>query len=162
MVLHSAEAALIPYIQQFVERQQIVEQALRELRPEFLLSFDDYFDWIMQNPASNPDSGYWGEHRAWRYSIHGHGCRLTHIETGEPLDWNPPNVDVFNLWFFKRWLEWALTQEHLEPVLQEWHRQQTYLDDGIKLILERLEQEGILWSTSIPGHGTGYALVETI
>src|SRR5688572_17128800 len=40
-------------------------------------------------------SGVWHdrENSEWRYFLHGSGCRLTHTQTGEPIDWDCPDVN---------------------------------------------------------------------
>jgi len=44
----------------------------------------------------------------WEYFFHGNGCLLTHQMTGEVIDWDAPNVKVFDSWKFIYWLEWVI------------------------------------------------------
>jgi hypothetical protein len=156
MALHPVEAALIPYIRQFVERQKIVERALRELRPDFFLRFlnaADYFAWRRNNPISTPQAGDWGGRQEWHYFIHGGGCRLTHAETGDMLDWDAPDVDVFD------WLEWALTQENVAPDLRLWTEISSYdLGEQLKIAVQHLVDHAVLKDVHA---GIRYVLVNT-
>lgn len=56
-----------------------------------------------------PDKGVWKDRdgNEWEYYLHGMGCRLTNIRTGEPIDWEC-NVPALEVWFFLQYLEWQL------------------------------------------------------
>jgi len=58
-----------------------------------------------------PQSGVWrnGENSEWRYFLHGSGCRLTNIQTGEPIDWDCPDVNKYDKWKFMFHLMWQLS-----------------------------------------------------
>ena len=58
-----------------------------------------------------PQSGVWqdNEDNEWRYFLHGGGCRLTNIKTGEPIDWDCPDVNSYDRYKFFYHLEWQLT-----------------------------------------------------
>jgi hypothetical protein len=83
-----------------------------------------------------PQSGIWRdrENNEWRYFLHGSGCRLTNINTGEPIDWNCPDVNKYDQWKFMFHLMWQLSSSEradklistniwarnsLEPLLDE-------------------------------------------
>jgi len=56
-------------------------------------------------------SGTWrdGETSEWRYFLHGSGCRLTNMKTGEPIDWDCPDVKKYDKWKFMFHLMWQLS-----------------------------------------------------
>jgi len=56
-------------------------------------------------------SGVWrdNENNEWRYFLHGGSCRLTNIKTGEPIDWNCPDVNSYDRHKFFDHLEWQMT-----------------------------------------------------
>ena len=58
-----------------------------------------------------PQEGVWrdGENNEWRYFLHGSGCRLTNIKTGEPIDWDCPDVNKYDKWKFMFLLIWQLS-----------------------------------------------------
>jgi hypothetical protein len=58
-----------------------------------------------------PQRGIWrdSEQNEWEYSLHGGGCQLRNIETGEPIDWDAPNVNSYTLMFFERHLLWQMS-----------------------------------------------------
>ena len=83
-----------------------------------------------------PQGGVWhdGENNEWRYFLHGSGCRLTNVKTGEPIDWDCPDVHKYNKWKFMFHLIWQLSSSErgdklistniwarnsLEPLLDE-------------------------------------------
>jgi Domain of unknown function (DUF6896) len=58
-----------------------------------------------------PQTGIWrdGENNEWRYFLHGSGCRLTNTQTGEPIDWDCPDVNKYDKWKFMFHLLWQLS-----------------------------------------------------
>ena len=58
-----------------------------------------------------PQIGIWrdNENNEWRYSLHGGGCRLTNIKTGEPIDWDCPDVNSYDRYKFTYHLEWQIS-----------------------------------------------------
>jgi hypothetical protein len=57
-----------------------------------------------------PQIGTWVDDDAgvWKYFLHGGGCKLTNTATGEPIDWDCPDVLSFDPWKFRPHLEWQL------------------------------------------------------
>jgi hypothetical protein len=55
--------------------------------------------------------GTWkdSENNEWRYFLHGGGCRLTNLETGEPIDWDCPDTNSYDKHKFFYHLEWQMT-----------------------------------------------------
>jgi hypothetical protein len=58
-----------------------------------------------------PQSGIWRdrENNEWRYFLHGSGCRLTNVNTGEPIDWDCPDISKYDKWKFMFHLMWQLS-----------------------------------------------------
>lgn len=56
-------------------------------------------------------SGIWydNEKNEWKYFLHGSGCRLTNVKTGEPIDWDCPDVNRYDTWKFMFHLMWQLS-----------------------------------------------------
>jgi hypothetical protein len=102
-------------IQKYIDRQLIVLAAIKDLRPKFLLNTTPaealYLAALEAQVDGIPDVGYWGDENEWSYHIHGGGCRLIHTVTEEPIDWNAPNPEVFDLFSFLKHLEWEMEQE---------------------------------------------------
>src|SRR5262249_47994955 len=54
-------------------------------------------------------TGIWkGE---WQHYFHGHGCRLTHVLTGEPFDWDASDPRQFRPGEFIAHLQWRLENQ---------------------------------------------------
>jgi len=65
--------------------------------------------------------GKWG--KDWKFFFHGGGCCITNLDTGEPIDWNGPDPQSFDPYFFIRHLEWRLSHESRLPLLQDYIQQ---------------------------------------
>jgi hypothetical protein len=61
--------------------------------------------------------GQWGSE--WHFFFHGGGCRLTHQRTKEPIDWNGPDPNSIDPFFFITHLDWRLEQGHELPLLRQ-------------------------------------------
>lgn len=55
--------------------------------------------------------GTWrdSEENEWDYSLHGGGCLLTSVKTGEPIDWDCPDVNAYNTFKFMKHMFWQLS-----------------------------------------------------
>ena len=55
--------------------------------------------------------GIWrdDENNEWQYFLHGGGCRLTNMKTGEPIDWDCPDLNSYDKYKFLHHLEWQLS-----------------------------------------------------
>jgi DNA-directed RNA polymerase subunit L len=76
----------------------------------------------------------------WEYFAHGNGCRLTHLQTGERIEWDGPNPKVFDIHWFLYHLDWRLINETTDPYVKacnEWF-------DGQKADLDII-QKSIYW-----------------
>jgi hypothetical protein len=120
-VLHS----LIAY---FVERQRLVGLALLELRPRFVsfggqdkfLGIDvaPYLEAYYERESRASQKGIWK--KDWEHWIHGMGCRLTHLQTGEPIEWDAPNLRELDLGWFDNHLRWRLEKEPHDPSIKRY------------------------------------------
>lgn len=135
---------ILTMIATYIARQQLACEALAELRPDkiviarMLAEGDDNLEELLSVAEWNKDapySGFWNRYGNWRYSIHGNGCRLMNLETGEPLDWDAPDKEVFDLYFFVNWFMWVIKQEQQARDITE---------AVIKPIIAELEAEGYL------------------
>jgi|GEM_PF-4123426 len=104
-------------IQRYVERQQLVYDIIQKLHPDFLLchklktATDAETHQILDMVKSYkdvPQSGFWGVNNEWQYFFHGGGCRLVHTVTKEPIDWDPPDITIFDLHKFKPYVVWSI------------------------------------------------------
>lgn len=111
--------AMLGFIDRFIERQQLVLEVLRDTWPHILIitgqegERSTFLD-ALENRDSTPQSGFWGENQEWDYFIHGMGCRLRHVETGEPIEWDSPDLQRFDRFWFTDWLMWAITQSGVD------------------------------------------------
>ena len=58
-----------------------------------------------------PQHGIWHDHEQneWKYFLHGGGCRLVNYKTGEPIDWDCPDVNSYDKYKFLCHFEWQLS-----------------------------------------------------
>ena len=105
----SVQAAVLTLLQRYVARQQLAADAMQHLRPDLWFQAHQK-EWtaallvelkaLQTQVAGIPQKGYWGEHDEWEYFFHGGGCRLVHTSTGEPIDWDAPNIRRFDKFRF--------------------------------------------------------------
>jgi hypothetical protein len=90
-------------------------------------------------------SGIWrGE---WKYYFHGHGCRLTHLRTQEPFDWDASNPRYFMTGELTGHLLWRIHSEVSDPnviILTRYGWKEAWHSQDIAKALEYLEAEGIV------------------
>jgi hypothetical protein len=177
--LTETQSAVFALVRRFVERQQLVFDALMDLRPHFVIYADhrtkltdkegqEVSRLRLKYYRSSP-SGYWGTDNEWEYYVHGGGCRLTHTVTKEPLDWDAPNIYRFDKFWLVSYLEWLFQQqtddEWVHILKMQFAERSVSLQKGIfsKLhefifpILEELQQLGVL---SEPDNLNWYILID--
>src|SRR4051812_27735570 len=91
--VETVSSSLLPFIDKFVTRQEIVLEAMRDTWPHLLIVTGQEGDRTTLHDAVKrrdfiTQSGLWGNKDEWRYFIYGTGCRLVHIQTSEPIEWN--------------------------------------------------------------------------
>lgn len=135
---------ILSMIETYIARQQLVYETMAELRPDKVamarfvgrreVSFEEVLA-LAEQYKDAPYSGFWDKHGRWRYLIHGGGCRLTNVETGEILDWDAPDREVFDQYFFVYWFMWSIQQEqHYRDITEA----------VLKLMIAELEADGYL------------------
>jgi hypothetical protein len=100
--MDEVQDAIYRLVQQFVERQMIVRDAIAELRPSYL---------GLKLPHGRPSIGFWGENNEWKYIVHGVGCKLVHRNTGEPIEWDTPHLEIFDRYWFVNWFVWIMNAQ---------------------------------------------------
>ena len=89
--------------------------------------------------------GTWGNDDKWEYFLHGGGCLLTNKETGEPINWDCPNIKSFDVFFFHNHLKWQLKwpdrKNHLKH-LQLWIDK--YEEASIDELIDEMKRDGII------------------
>jgi hypothetical protein len=158
------QSAVLSLAKQYCERQAIVRDALRELRPHLLMPLENRGtpkQWAAALSIQHP-LGNWGENGEWAYFLHGIGCRLTHNQTGEKIEWDAGDLNTFDLNWFLHWLQWRLKQtgdsEMIEtvrsvlsnvdipeePYRDEISKRHRVWIDQFRLIFEPLCEKGLL------------------
>lgn len=110
------QTAIHELIKNFVQRQSVVLEALRELRPDMIMRIEAQGSpkeraELRQKYAREPGIGYWGENNEWAYRLHGTGCHLTHTKTGEVIGWDVGSLKRFDWHWFVDYLEWLLNTD---------------------------------------------------
>ncbi len=108
MELNLEQQKMIEYIKLFLNRKQLVIQALLDIAPGILTSTglikrED----VPRKPRTRKsDVGSWGENEEWEYFRHGLGCLLIHTVTKERIEWDASNESTFDRYWFSNWLYW--------------------------------------------------------
>ncbi len=110
--LNLTQLAVYKLVKAFVERQKIVFDAMMELHPRLMSRYRVIPLQPEQDKWPMTFIGDWGEAKEWNYFLHGAGCRLIHKLTGEPIEWDASDVKRFDSYWFTKWVEWYLEQEH--------------------------------------------------
>jgi hypothetical protein len=107
------QMSLYKLVEVFVERQELVFKAMKQLRPDIVARHENTYapEMLAQLTLEyrrHPQSGYWGESQEWEYFLHGGGCRLTHRTTGEVIEWDIGSLKRFDKSWFVNWLMWLI------------------------------------------------------
>ena len=128
MELNDLQTAVYSLVRKYVARQELVRDALSELRPDLLMlaegsiSVEELIE-LAKRQAHVPQAGRWGKENEWSYFTHGKGCRLTHTITQEPIEWDAADVQSFDRFWFVNYLKWRLDQDREDEsisVLRSW------------------------------------------
>jgi len=128
-------------LREYISRQQLVYDILQELRPHFFAVHDksvsgiDLVNLVRQGILHVPFTGTWQKYGTWKYYIHGAGCRLTNMISGEVIEWDTPHVTDFDLKWFMNWINWVKNVNHTY---------QSVTEDVVYNLLNQLEQEGVV------------------
>lgn len=151
--MNNLKRQLFYLVEIFVTRQAIVKKAMQELRPDLLLRYDKSISTIelieiAKAYLGTPFRGVWQDDNDWNYYIHGAGCRLTNMDTGEPLEWAAPNLDEFYDEWFLTWLNWYVENHEASEEIQKLQNMQ---NNEIRDLLLELEKARLITSVK-PNH----------
>jgi hypothetical protein len=139
----------------FVERQSLVLDAMRDLRPDMLLPSEaknnpKLQSELRQKYARDSGRGYWGENDEWAYRLHGIGCHLTHTITGEIIGWDLGSLKRFDGQWFVDYVEWLINHDTTDAIktieanLKETPVNRSELRSLIFPVLDELVELGVL------------------
>lgn len=142
-------------IVEYVARQQLVYEAILQLSPVKLVVHDKSIDtlevcYLADKYKHIPGRGIWQRYGTWHYFLHGGGCRLTNIISGEPIEWDAPHLNRFYVVWFVNWLSWA---EQMNGVVDG------VSDKQINAIFNELVEQGFLKPTH-PNINSHFYLVD--
>jgi len=175
-------AEVLDAIAHFIERQKLVARVMQELdidlgdvgrwgsgiwsqqgTQEPLLSLPTsasdeergLWEAVQQARSRRPatQQGVWGNSGEWTYFLHGKGCRLRNTLTGEVIDWNCPDIEAFDPYFFLDHLHWRLEveEENNLPRIRKWiSRSPDGLESIIQLINQMIENRLINSDWTLP------------
>jgi hypothetical protein len=99
----------------YVERQRIVFKIFEDLQPYTLyyfngdrnnINFMEEYLRIRDKYKHFSYIGVWGLNNEWEYKFHGNGCLIKHRSTDEPVEWEAPDANVFDIYWFLNWIKW--------------------------------------------------------
>jgi hypothetical protein len=123
-MMDELSSSTLRLVHRFVKRQEVVAHAIGELRPDWMLRVrldNDNESQVtellraVRKHAKTPQMGYWGKNKEWKYRLHGAGCELTNIETGEPLEWDVYGLTTFDRFWFAYYVLWLFNAEPDNP-----------------------------------------------
>ena len=155
----SLDQAFLNLVQIFVERQSLVLEAMEEVCPSRLrlagisreIAPEAYWEEISRNRLHDqPQLGEW--HGEWKYFWHGCGCRLKNLSTGEILEWDAPDLQVFDRHWFANWLKWKLARQDQDEsaavVRSAVEASASNLEDFVFALFNHLHETGMIIQTS--------------
>lgn len=110
--LNKIQLTILRLLETFITRQYLVFTAMQEIAPDKLYDIpramiESEIDGVLRHiPKPRPD--YCGSNNEWKVWVHGIGCKLTNVESGEPIEWDAPDTQVFDAYWFSNWLTWHL------------------------------------------------------
>ncbi len=157
MEMTAIQSAVYALVQRFVQRQTIVLDALRDLRPDLIMRVENrdnaefWERWTQETWLAfvkehvRRSTGEWGENNEWEYFLHGPGCRLTHKITKERLEWDLGSLRRFDKNWFLNYLLSLLDQNTNDEALatiRAWYESQ-------EIVNPRNEPSYYLWREAI-------------
>ena len=153
------ENAILSLVRTYIERQQLVFDVIQALRSDMFVTGDQSIPVMVavemaRKYADIPQTGIWqNDEGVWDYFFHGSGCRLTHQITGEVIDWDAPDTEIFDSWKFMYWIKWAVevNPKHLTDEVECLNRaisRSGELETVVNHILKRLTNQGVLEKVS--------------
>jgi hypothetical protein len=138
---------MLTAISLFIERQMVVLEIMQQMRPD-LLALAGATDAesvlagfaLSEKHGSVPQKGIWThENQEWEYFFHGLGCRLVHMDSGEPIEWDAPNVSSFDREWFLNWYGWQQARDSSLQVTNAQSPSDTFdslVDSGLVVLNE--------------------------
>lgn len=154
--LTDLQAAILAHVGKFVERQQLVLDAMRILRPDKVMRVEgkgrpEEISRLTQKYMRTSQVGRWQNSEGeWDYFLHGNGCRLTHVETAEIIQWDLGSLKCFDKHWFIDYLRWYIDthdDDLARSVIAEYDPKQrdTYdFKQAIQFVLKQLSELGYL------------------
>jgi hypothetical protein len=154
-MVENLQQAIYTLVVKFVERQSIVLEAMRDLRPDIIMRVESKGNSELQAElkkkfAQDPGRGQWGQNNEWEYRLHGIGCHLTHTLTGEIIGWDLGSLKRFDPQWFVDYVEWLLNHDTSDAVkmvkggLKEYPANRDELSRFVFPILDELAAQGLL------------------
>jgi hypothetical protein len=108
------QQAMCRLIERFVDRQALAAQTMQALRPDKILKASPAvpIEEIYRAHEKYSGTPTIGVIEEWHYAFHGLGCRLIHRETKEPIEWDAPDLQRFDRYWFENWVTWLLSQSN--------------------------------------------------
>ncbi|HRF97836.1 MAG TPA: hypothetical protein PLZ51_21660 [Aggregatilineales bacterium] len=127
-------------LREYISRQQLVYEAIQELRPDFFIVHDKSISnedvlKVVRQYQKVPFRGTWQKYGTWEYYIHGIGCRLTNLVSGEIIEWDIPHITHFERLWFMNWVNWVRKANHTYQSLSE---------EVVYDLFNQLEQDGVI------------------
>ncbi|WP_017326303.1 hypothetical protein [Synechococcus sp. PCC 7336] len=111
MALNLIQSEIYFLLKRFVDRQRIAFDLLKTVRPDLISMSEGKISRPSKEYIKSTSLGDWGDNKEWTYLIHGRGCRLIHKETDERIEWNAPDLNRFDPYWFTNWVQWALSSK---------------------------------------------------
>jgi hypothetical protein len=120
-MVNELQDAVHKLVTKFVERQAVVLDAMRDLRPDMILPPETKNNPKLQSElrrkyAQDKGRGYWGTNDEWEYRLHGIGCHLTNTVTGEIIGWDLGSLKRFDGQWFVDYIEWLITHDESDSI----------------------------------------------
>lgn len=128
--------------------QQGLSKASTVVTNSHLAQTDEFRKALLRARSKQPvvQQGTWSHGRNWIYFLHGKGCRLRNTLTGEVIDWNCPEVEAFDPYFFIEHLKWRLEteQEDSLPEIRKWISDHSQDFNSIIQIIDHMVSLGLI------------------
>ena len=137
---------------------------MQELRLHILISlrhseFSDEFFWVQEKYGNIPQIGMWSKNNeTWHYFCHGYGCRLINLESLEPIDWDAPDLNEFDVYSFLNHLKWLIQHRpgELPKLFQELPEEEGFLERIVLNTVDKLVREHLLDKSKTNPHRYKY------
>jgi hypothetical protein len=147
MTLNAIQAAVLELLHYYIERQTVARDVLLARRPDLLAAAEDDPD-TEALTAEFDGAPLYGRMGPWQYSIHGTTITLSNTRTGEPIDWEPPDLNQFDRSAFAIYVGWFLKVDPDNLYGQRIREYLAFTHMGVQAFvyqtLEQFHQSGLL------------------